>query len=191
MVDLQSSDLSSAALDADAWQSITPLQPVEQLRQNGPNIYVKGEGVRLTDYNGKIFLDMMTRTPAPTRSATATRRSPKAVYDQLRNLHYVGTVANFAEPTMRLASQDRGAGARRLGTRLFVSGGSEAVESALKLAKQYQIQSGKQAPGLQDHLALERLSRRDHGRDGAYRLARHPPHLRSGRARLLASSPAP
>ena len=46
---------------------------------------------------------------------------------------------------------------------MFVSGGSEAVETAFKIAKQYHQVSGRK-PRLQDHLALERLSRRDHGR---------------------------
>ncbi len=54
----------------------------------------------------------------------------------------------------------------------LVSGGSEAVETAFKIAKQYhQGERCKKTERLQDHLALERLSWRDDGRSFGHRLA--------------------
>jgi adenosylmethionine-8-amino-7-oxononanoate aminotransferase len=67
----------------------------------------------------------------------------KAVYDQLVRLHYVGTCDNFVEPAVRLAAKLAELTPGRLDTVMFVSGGSEAVETALKLAKQYHFHKGR------------------------------------------------
>ena len=66
-----------------------------------------------------------------------------AVHEQLRKLHYVGTVTNLAEPTIELAERLATLAPGDLGKCLFVSGGSEAVETAIKIAKQYHIARGR------------------------------------------------
>ena len=143
MVDLQSSELSSTDLTDDAWRyCITPLQPVEQLRESGLNIYRTGEGVRLTDYDGKVFLDMMSANTRANSLGYGNAEIAEAVAEQLRTVHYVGAVNNFAEPTIRLAKRIAAKAPGDLSRVLFVSGGSEAVEAAIKIAKQYQLQSG-------------------------------------------------
>ena len=58
-------------------------------------------------------------------------------------VHYVGTTSHFAEPTIRLAAKLAELAPGRLSRATFTSGGSESVESALKLAKQYQRESGR------------------------------------------------
>ena len=176
----------SAQLAQDAWEyCITSLLPVEDIRAGGLHLYKSGEGVRLTDYDGNVYLDMMSSHTRANSLGYGNAEIADAVAEQLSTLHYVGTVSNFAEPTIRLAKRIAEKAPGDLSRVLFVSGGSEAVEAAIKLARQYQVQSGKQAPRHQDHLPLERLSRRDHGRDGRDRLAQHPPHERAGRARFL------
>jgi len=67
----------------------------------------------------------------------------RAVYEQLRGLHYIGTVGNLSEPTIRLATKLAELAPGRLSKVMFVSGGSEAVETAIKLAKQYHIATGR------------------------------------------------
>ena len=83
-------------------------------------------------------------------------------------MHYAGTVDSASEPMIRLAAKIASLAPGRLNKVAFASGGSEAVETALKLAKQFQQQSGRQATRLQDDQPMERLSRLDHGRPGRH-----------------------
>jgi adenosylmethionine-8-amino-7-oxononanoate aminotransferase len=139
--------VTAADLADDAWRHcITPLLPVDDIRAGGLNLYQSGEGVRLTDYDGRVFLDMMSSHTRANSLGYGNREIAAAVADQLQSLHYVGTVSNFAEPTIRLAKRIAELAPGDLSRVLFVSGGSEAVEAAIKIARQYQIQSGNK-PG--------------------------------------------
>jgi len=135
--------IDSAQLTADAFDHlIFPLIETASVKESGPRVYVEGEGLRLTDLNGKTYVDMMSSHTRANALGYGNEEIAAAVYEQLRTLHYVGTVSNLAEPTIQLATKVASlmpAGLERI---LFVSGGSEAVESALKLAKQYQMTSG-------------------------------------------------
>jgi adenosylmethionine-8-amino-7-oxononanoate aminotransferase len=66
-----------------------------------------------------------------------------AVGQQLAQLHYVGTVSNLAPPTIALASKIAALAPEGLSKILFVNDGSEAVEAAIKIAKQYHAHTGK------------------------------------------------
>jgi len=112
------------------------------LRDRGPNIYVKGEGVKLTDVNGKTYLDMMSTHTRANSLGYANEEIAKAIYDQLLRLHYAGTTANIAPPTIQLATKIASLAPGRLERVYFVNDGSEAVESALKIAKQYHQNRG-------------------------------------------------
>jgi putrescine aminotransferase len=122
---------------------IFPLTEMNEARQNGPNIYVKGDGIELTDHTGRVILDMMSSHTRANSLGYGSQEIAKAVYDQLAQLHYVGTCDNFVEPAIRLAAKLAKLTPGRLDTVMFVSGGSEAVETALKLAKQHHIHAGK------------------------------------------------
>jgi putrescine aminotransferase len=136
--------IDAAALAQDAWDyCITPLLPIEDIRAGGLHLYKSGDGVRLTDYDGNTYLDMMSSHTRANSLGYGNAEIAEAVAEQLRTLHYVGTVANFAEPTIRLAKRIAEKAPGDLSRVLFVSGGSEAVEAAIKLAKQYQVQSGR------------------------------------------------
>ena len=67
----------------------------------------------------------------------------RAMYEQARQAHYVGSGIYLSEPLIRLAGKVAALAPGRLSKVMFVSGGSEAVEAALKIAKQYQQQSGR------------------------------------------------
>ena len=118
---------------------IFPLANMEDVRVDGPNIYVKGEGVRLTDHRGRTYLDMMSSHTRANSLGYGQTEIPDAVHRQLMRVHYVGTVDNFVEPAVRLAAKLAALAPGRLDHVMYVSGGSEAVEAALKLAKQYHI----------------------------------------------------
>jgi adenosylmethionine-8-amino-7-oxononanoate aminotransferase len=127
----------------DAWtHCIVPLVPVEEVRRQGLAVYARGEGATLTDVQGRTYLDMMSSHTRANTLGYGNEEVARAVYDQLRGLHYVGTVGNLAEPTIRLATKLAELAPGRLQKCLFVSGGSEAVEAAIKLAKQYHVNAG-------------------------------------------------
>jgi len=135
--------IDGAQLTADAFDHlIFPLIATADVKETGPRVYVEGEGLRLTDINGKTYVDMMSSHTRANALGYGNEEIAAAVYEQLRSLHYVGTVSNLAEPTIQLATKVASLAPGNLERILFVSGGSEAVEAALKLAKQHQLASG-------------------------------------------------
>ena len=122
---------------------IFPLTSAQAVHQEGPRIYVRGEGARLVDIHGIERLDMMSSHTRANSLGYGNREIAKAVHDQMVEVHYVGTTSHFAEPTIRLAAKLAQLAPGRLSRAAFTSGGSESVEAALKLAKQYQRESGR------------------------------------------------
>ncbi len=120
-----------------------PVVDQETVRREGPRIYVKGEGIELTDLAGNKLLDMMGSHTRANSLGYGNREIAQAVFDQMVGVHYVGTTSHFAEPTIRLAATLAEVTPGRLKRVAFTSGGSESVETALKLAKQYQRENGK------------------------------------------------
>jgi len=127
-----------------AWEhSIFPLIQIEELKKRGPMIFVEGEGVGLADIDGNTYLDMMGSHTRANSLGYGNEEIARAVYEQMRTLHYVGTVANLAQPTIELSAKIASLAPGRLSRIVYVSGGSEAVETAIKLAKQYHIAVGR------------------------------------------------
>ncbi|MER3437284.1 MAG: aspartate aminotransferase family protein, partial [Chloroflexota bacterium] len=134
---------ASSLIEAAHAHCIFPLIHQADIRDFGPSIYVKGEGITLTDLHGKTYLDMMSSHTRANSLGYGNEEIARAVYEQLRTLHYTGTVANVTEPAIRLASKLAELAPGRLSKVLFVSGGSEAVEAAIKLARQYHVATGR------------------------------------------------
>jgi adenosylmethionine-8-amino-7-oxononanoate aminotransferase len=122
---------------------IFPLARIEEVRRDGPNIYVEGRGVELVDHEGRVYLDMMSSHTRANSLGYGNEEIARAVYEQLSRLHYVGTYDNFVAPAVILAAKLADLAPGSLSHVMYVSGGSEAVESALKLARQYQVVSGR------------------------------------------------
>ncbi len=136
--------LDPTSLAATAMEHcVFPLAPVAGVREAGPTIYVRGEGVRLYDAEGRAYIDMMSSHTRANSLGYGNREIADAVAEQLATLHYVGTVSNLAPATIKLADTIAGLAPDGLTRVMFASGGSEAVESAIKIAKQYQIHAGK------------------------------------------------
>lgn len=136
--------LDRARAVADAYDHVIfPLIHTADLRDFGPNIYIKGEGVRLTDVGGRVFLDMMSSHTRANSLGYGNEEIARAVYEQLRTLHYIGTVNNLSGPSIELSTKIASLSPGRLSRIMFVSGGSEAVETAIKMAKQYHLHAGR------------------------------------------------
>ena len=122
---------------------IFPLANREDVHRDGPNIYVKGQGVELIDQTGRSYIDMMSSHTRANTLGYGCEEIARAIYQQLVTVHYVGSGDNILEPAVRLAVKLAALAPGELSHVMYVSGGSEAVETALKLAKQYQIHSGR------------------------------------------------
>lgn len=132
-------ELTQLALD----HCMFPLADMAQVKRDGPAIYVGGEGAELVEAGGRRVLDMMSSHTRANTLGYGNREIAQAVFDQLVQVHYVGTVANLAPSTVRLAAKLAELAPGRLSRTMFVSGGSEAVEAALRLARQYHIAAGR------------------------------------------------
>jgi adenosylmethionine-8-amino-7-oxononanoate aminotransferase len=108
-----------------------PMTSKQELAEDGLRIYVSGDGVELTDVHGRTYLDMMSAHTRANTLGYGNKEVARAVGEQLGELHYIGTRHNLAEPTIRLAKKMAELAPGELSKTMFVSGGSEAVESAL------------------------------------------------------------
>src|SRR5688572_3944139 len=114
-----------------------PLAQMADVQREGPSIFVEAEGTHITDIHGNSFLDMMSTHTRANSLGYGNQEIARAIYEQMATLHYVGTVDNLTEPAIQLAEKIAGLAPGRLSKVMYVSGGSEAVESAIKIAKQY------------------------------------------------------
>jgi adenosylmethionine-8-amino-7-oxononanoate aminotransferase len=136
--------IDAEALAREAMEHcIFPLAQMDEVRRDGPRIFVEGHGVRLTDASGREYLDMMSSHTRANSLGYGNAEIASAVGRQLEQLHFVGTVNNIAPPTIELAAKIAALAPDGLSKVVFVNGGSEAVETAIKIAKQYQVQTGK------------------------------------------------
>jgi len=110
--------------------------------QSNPETAVAGDGPYLIDASGKRYLDACGGAAVSClgHSNAAVRR---AVSEQIDKLAWAHTSFFTSEPAEELAEMliDRAPGS--LDRVYFVSGGSEANEAAIKLARQYFLEKGE------------------------------------------------
>ena len=106
-------------------------------------IIVRGEGCYLEDWNGKRYLDALAGLFAVQIGYSFGDEIGEAAAAQLRELPFY-TNWSYAHPrAIELAHEVASLTPGDLNRVFFVSGGSEAVESAWKLARQYYAASGE------------------------------------------------
>ena len=117
------------------------------LRRSFRKLYpaaVRGEGVYLWDADGKRYLDF-SASAVVNFIGHGVREIADAMVEQSRQLEFVHSsqfttpvAEEFAAELLDLAGERFHGGAV-----FFTSGGSEAIETALKLARQYQVEIGQ------------------------------------------------
>jgi adenosylmethionine-8-amino-7-oxononanoate aminotransferase len=115
-----------------------------------PPIIVRGDGCYLEDVHGKRYLDALAGLFSVNLGYGFGEEIGQAALDQMRELPFY-TNWTYAHPrAIELAAEVASLAPGDLNRVFFVSGGSEAVESAWKLARQYyQARHGIwQAPGV-------------------------------------------
>ena len=111
-------------------------------------IIVRGDGCYLEDANGKRYLDALAGLFSVNIGYGFGEEIGQAALEQMRELPFY-TNWSYAHPrAIELAAEVASLAPGDLNRVFFVSGGSEAVESAWKLARQYYLARGeKHDPG--------------------------------------------
>ncbi len=108
---------------------------------NAP-IMARGEGAKIWDTDGKEYIDALAGLFC-VNAGYGRREIAEAMMAQLEQIHYVSSFSFPNVPGTVLADKLAGLMPTGPDSRVFfVSGGSEAVESALKLAKSYHRRRG-------------------------------------------------
>jgi len=105
-------------------------------------VAVRGEGAYLIDRDGKRYLDA-SGGAAVSCLGHSDAAVVKAIQDQLAKLPFAHTSFFTNEPMEALADALIARAPSPLEKVYFVSGGSEAIEAALKLARQYFVEKGE------------------------------------------------
>ncbi|MEK7383921.1 MAG: aminotransferase class III-fold pyridoxal phosphate-dependent enzyme [Elusimicrobiota bacterium] len=107
-------------------------------------LIVRGEGCWLIDDAGKRYLDACGGAYVANLGHGVSEVAD-AVAEQIRKVAYVTGTAFTNDPVEALAEELRTLSPKGLDFSYFLSSGSEAVEAALKLARQYWVESGRPA----------------------------------------------
>ena len=114
--------------------------------KSAPPVAVSGQGCYLTDASGKQYLDASGGA-----AVSCLGHGDKAIIDaiktQLDSLAYAHTGFFTSEPAEKLADLLIAHAPGDLDRVYLVSGGSEAMEAALKLARQYHVERGDEKRG--------------------------------------------
>jgi len=129
-------------LKRDARKHILPHFASNADLAKGPKIYVRGEGCYLYDIDGKRYLD----TFASLLTTICGHQRPEiaeAIQQQLQLLEFFPNyVDTFTVPLVKLARKLAEIMPGDLEVSFFVNSGSEANESAMKMARQYHVERG-------------------------------------------------
>jgi adenosylmethionine-8-amino-7-oxononanoate aminotransferase len=123
------------------WNPGDPSRLFYQMRQRRP-LLDRAEGVYLWDRSGKRYLDGCSGAMV-SNIGHGNRRVLEAMWQQMERANFGYRLHFENEPAERLAALIAGLSPPGHEKVFFVSGGSEAVESCIKLARQYAIARGE------------------------------------------------
>jgi adenosylmethionine-8-amino-7-oxononanoate aminotransferase len=109
----------------------------------GIPVITKGAGVHVFDENGKRYLDLVSAVTRPVHVGYGRKEIAQAVYDQICELPYFTPMQYTTVPAMKLADVLAEITPRKLNRFIFVCDGSEAVDTAIKLAQHYHTCRGE------------------------------------------------
>ena len=110
-------------------------EPSDMAEKGDPAIFVSGEGVHVTDANGKTSIDGMSGLWLK-NVGYGRKEIADAAYEQMLGLPYM-PLGTPTEPPIRLAEKISQIAPGDMTRSFFTSGGSESVETAIKLCRAY------------------------------------------------------
>ena len=117
--------------------------PRDQINQ-GITVMARGEGTRVFDQEGKSYLDLVSGVTRPVHVGYGRKEIAQAVYDQICQLSYFTPMQFANPPALELAEVLKEIAPGKINHFTFVCDGSEAVETAIKLARHYHAYRGDQ-----------------------------------------------
>jgi putrescine aminotransferase len=115
----------------------------EEIDSDFPLIVASGNGAAITDVDGHKYLDLTSGISRASALGYSHEGMVAAVCEQLRRLHHAGSGPLQADTVIRLAARLAELAPGDLECSSFMVSGSEANETAIKIAKLYQRESGK------------------------------------------------
>jgi adenosylmethionine-8-amino-7-oxononanoate aminotransferase len=115
--------------------------PWADFESDNLRVFDRGEGARLYDVQGREYLDGIAGLWV-VNAGHGRREIAQAYADQAARLGYASAMTYTTTPAVRLAEKLAEITPGDLSRVFFVSGGSEAVETAVKIAKQVQSMRG-------------------------------------------------
>ena len=115
--------------------------PWAEFDSDNLRIFERGEGARLYDVQGREYLDGIAGLWV-VNAGHGRKEIAQAYGDQAANLGYASAMSYTTRPAVELATKLAEITPGDLSRAFFVSGGSEAVETAIKIAKQVQAMRG-------------------------------------------------
>ena len=112
---------------------------VDMAENGGPVIILKAKGIRLTDSDGVEWMDVSSGYQCVT-AGHAREELAEAAIEQMREIAYF---PNFGAtpPTIKLSKKLAQITPGNLTRSFFVNGGSDAVETAVKMARAYHVRN--------------------------------------------------
>jgi putrescine---pyruvate transaminase len=127
---------------------IHPLTDHSRLSESGPLVVVRGEGCELITADGRRLIDGMSGLWT-VNLGHGRRDLIEAAHTQLEELPYASTFGGVSSPpTIELAERLAALAPDGLSGVFFVSGGSEANETAIKLARRHWVRRGEPAKSI-------------------------------------------
>ena len=115
--------------------------PWAEFESDNLRVFDRGDGARLYDIQGREYLDGIAGLWV-VNAGHGRREIAQAYADQAARLGYASSMTYTTTPAVRLAEKLAEITPGDLSRVFFCSGGSEAVETAIKIAKQVQAMRG-------------------------------------------------
>ena len=134
----------SELMEMDKKHFLHPTSNVKQQQENGPAIIFKNaEGIYAEDVDGKKYIEGMSSL-WNVNIGYGRKELGEVAKEQIENLSFNSTFSTYSnEPAIKLAAKIAELTPGDLDTIFFTSGGSEANDSAIKLARHYWNIQGK------------------------------------------------
>ncbi len=117
--------------------------PKKWVSDSGPWVLERGEGTLIRDADGHEYLDALSGGVFAVLAGYGREEIARAMYDQAVQLNYTSPYATTSEVTVELARKLAEVTPGQLSASFFCTSGSEAIEAAIKLARQYHEARGE------------------------------------------------